>query len=503
MRTGSAEGTAEIVDGAVGDRDAPGAPPRGQGLRRRRKLLYLVVAGTVLLSGAGLAAAAVVKSPAQVASEAEAPAPDVLTVAVERRTLTSTVVVRGQVTAGQSVDVAPVAGSSGDSGARTVVTKLPVKAGETLSAGQVLLEVSGRPVLALQGDLPVYRDLKPGMTGQDVKQLQQALAAQGFSSAGDASGTFGAATGRAVRAFYTAHGYDPLPAQQDGAEQISAAEDAVTAGERALADSRDALRRAQTAGAGQAAASAPPGGADDRGTVDAAKKQVERAGQDLARLREKLARVRAVNGPMVPSAEVVFLAGFPARVDSVTGRVGGAVSGKVLTVSAGTLVVRSSLSASDKGLVHPGQKVDVVSELTGLKATATVATVSDTPGTEAEQAGGAQQQGTGTQAGNGYQMLVQPDAPLDPKLVGQDVRLTVVAASSSGPVLVVPLSAVSATADGRTVVTVREGDRRRRVEVNPGAVGEGVVEIRPLTAGSVKEGDQVIVGVKDGAGPTQ
>ncbi|MFJ3790515.1 hypothetical protein [Kitasatospora sp. NPDC090091] len=100
----------------------------------------------------------------------------------------------------------------------------------------------------------------------------------------------------------------------------------------------------------------------------------------------------------------------------------------------------------------------------------------------------------------GYQLVVQPDAPLDPRLAGQDVRLTVRAASSAGPVLAVPLSAVSATADGRTVVTVYENGQRRRVEVAPGTVGGGSAEIRPLVEDAVRPGDQVIVGVRD-AGP--
>lgn len=63
--------------------------------------------------------------------------------------------------------------------------------------------------------------------------------------------------------------------------------------------------------------------------------------------------------------------------------------------------------------------------------------------------------------------------------------------------LVVPLSAVSATADGKTVVTVYENGRRRRVEVTPGTVGGGSAEVRPLTEGALRTGDQVIVGVKD------
>ena len=47
-------------------------------------------------------------------------------------------------------------------------------------AGDVLVEVTGRPVIALTGPLPAYRDLVVGDIGPDVAQLEQALAAIGF-----------------------------------------------------------------------------------------------------------------------------------------------------------------------------------------------------------------------------------------------------------------------------------------------------------------------------------
>ncbi|MFB7615382.1 peptidoglycan-binding protein [Kitasatospora sp. NPDC056181] len=565
-------GTVKTAGDGPGDGPEPWEDGSGRhGLRRRRRLLLVVVAAAVTLSGGGLAASLVIKSPAQAAAESKPPPADVLTAPVEKRVLTDSVVVRGLVSAGQSVDVAPAGGAAGGAGAKPVVTKLPLKAGDQAQAGQSVLEVAGRPVFALKGDLPVYRDLRPGATGQDVKQLRQALKELGFGSDDDPEGAYGAATKAAVQAFYAARGYDPLPASPDGDAQVSAAQDAVTGGERALSDAKDALKAAQrryddavaaqrarqsapaqpsataapggTAGAsagaaaGDAAGGAPgtagagstgagstgagsaTGGAGSAGenpadaartAVDTAQKQVTRAGEDLAKLRRKAADVRAATGPMVPAAELLFLSGFPARVDAVTGRIGGEVSGKVLTVSAGALVVRGSLSVSDKGLVHPGQQVEILSELAGTKAAGKVTAVADTPGDPQQSGtggtGGSGQQGGGTNQGGGtgqgggpagYQLVVEPDAPLDPKLAGQDVRLTVRAASSAGPVLVVPLSAVSATADGRTVVTVYGNGQRRRVEVTPGTVGGGSAEVRPLIEGSLGPGDQVIVGVKD------
>lgn len=106
----------------------------------------------------------------------------------------------------------------------------------------MLLEVSGRPVFALPGRLPVYRDLKPGATGDDVKQLQKALADLGHGTGSDKAGTFGAGTKTALAAFYKSIGYDPLPALADRGEALKAAEDAVTSAERSLEDARAAAK---------------------------------------------------------------------------------------------------------------------------------------------------------------------------------------------------------------------------------------------------------------------
>ncbi|MFE6053969.1 peptidoglycan-binding protein [Kitasatospora sp. NPDC056446] len=495
--------------GAGGDGEPPGEragrPPRG-----RRRALALVAAGAVAVTSGGLLASLWIKSPAQAAAEAKPPAPDLLTAQVDRRVVTSTVICRGTVTAGQSVDVAPVAGGAGT---RAVVTRLPLKAGDAVAAGQPIVEVSGRPVFALPGELPVYRDLKPGSKGQDVSQLQRALRTLGFGTRNDPDGTFGAGTSAAVTAFYQRQGYDPLPALADADAQVSAARDAVTAADQALTDAKDGLASAPSSGTGTGTGTAP-GGGGTAAPVDPAhqangQRQVDRAAENATRLRKKLTDLQALVGPLVPAAELVYLSGFPARVESVSGRVGGEVSGKVMTVSAGTLLLQGTLGAADHGLVHAGQKVDMLSELTGEQYTGVVASVAESPGGGAPQAGGAGASGTqagaggGTGAGTvaGYQVSVLPDRLLDPRSAGQSVRLTVVAASSAQPVLVVPVSAISATADGRTVVTVSASGQRRQVEVTPGTVGGGSVQVTPVAAGALSEGEQVIVGVKAVGGP--
>ncbi|MEU6867833.1 peptidoglycan-binding protein [Streptomyces sp. NPDC046876] len=495
-------------DGAPADTDGSGEPGEPGGVRsalgRRRRILVWVVAGAVALTGAGVVLAATIRSPAQVAADAAPPPASVLADRVERRVLTSSVVVRGTVAAEQSLTVSPGGGAAAASGAggKPVVTRVNKQPGASVRAGEVVVEVSGRPVFALAGALPVYRDLKPGATGKDVGQLQEGLKALGHPVGKDPAGTYGAGTKAAVTALYSALGYTPRPADPGDAEKLQGAEDATDAAQRAVTTAKAALAKAKAGG-----------GAD----TSEAQAQLSFAQADLAKANGRLEAARAAAGPMVPADELVFVKGFPARVDAVKASVGDPVPDGLLTLSAGATVIRSSLPAHQKDLVKAGMKVEVLSEATGLSATGTVASVATAPTPAAAGPAAGSGSGSGTAAGagaqgggsgenpagggqepGGYALTVAPDQALDARLAGQGVRLTVTAASSGEPVLVVPLSAVSAGADGRTTVTVLgkdpgAADGRRRVEVRAGMSADGMVQVEPVGGGALGDGDRVLV----------
>ncbi|MFE2555129.1 peptidoglycan-binding protein [Streptomyces sp. NPDC059352] len=460
--------------------------PERQASRGRLWVGALVV-GAVVLTAAGAFAGTVIKSPAQIAADAAPPPADLLTAAVERRVLRETVVLRGTVVAGQTVPVAPVA--AGADGGAPVVTKTPGAVGAAVRAGQVILEISGRPLFVLPGRLPVYRDLKPGATGDDVAQLQTALAGLGFGRGGDEEGTFGAGTKEAVEGFYATAGYEPRPAVDDVGAGVDAASDAVTAAERAVDDARDAVAENK-----------------DEAQKKNLRKARDRAVEDLEKARTALDKAWAVAGPMVPAGEVVFVERFPARIASTAVRPGSPVSGTLMTLSSGRLLAQGYLQDHQKGMVRPGQKVRVVDEVTGVELTAEVETVASTPTAAAAKQGGGQGEGQGRSedgaapangpTGSGFLFTAMPDEEIPPALAGQDVRLTIEAASTDGEALVVPVTAVSAGADGTTVVTVVDGSGRHTpVEVRTGTLGDGYVEVVPLTAGSLTEGAEVITGI--------
>ncbi|MBM7057689.1 peptidoglycan-binding protein [Streptomyces sp. RHZ10] len=435
--------------------------------------MIAVVVGALVTGGAGFGLSTVVRSPAQAAAEAGAPERDVLTADVEHRVLRSSLVIRGEVAAERTFTVSAAVNAA--EGAEPLVTRAPLRAGDQVRAGNVLVEVSGRPVFALPGSLPAYRDLKPGSRGKDVTQLREALAGRGFSSVADPAGEFGAATQAALEAFYRSLGYDPRPVAEDGADRVEAATTAVTEAERALQDVQ---------------------AADSREA-----KAVVRAEEDLGRARGALADARLQAGAMIPASEVVFLDRFPARVESVAAQVGDRAPGEVMTISSGSLGVRGALTPSQRDAVAAGQKVRVLAEATGDEFDGTTGSVTDPDGSSQQSEGeGGTENGAGDPGDGAMAILnVTPDKKLDAALVGQEVRLTIEIKASRGKVLVVPFSAVSSAADGSTVVTVlTPNGERRQVRVRPGLEGDGSVQVTPLPQDALTPGDRVIVGKAPG-----
>jgi hypothetical protein len=81
-------------------------------IRRQRPFLALACVAA-LISAAGWAASAWIKSPAQRAAERGAPPASVLTTPVVKKVLQNTVITRGTGVAGQSVPVSPSAPAAG------------------------------------------------------------------------------------------------------------------------------------------------------------------------------------------------------------------------------------------------------------------------------------------------------------------------------------------------------------------------------------------------------
>ncbi|MEY9927707.1 peptidoglycan hydrolase-like protein with peptidoglycan-binding domain [Catenulispora sp. GP43] len=523
----------------------------------RRQRLFLVAAlVAALIAAGGLAASAYVKSPAEQAAETRAPTPSVLTAPVLSTVLQNTVIVRGMVVAGGEIAVTPRSGGSGTSSGVLVVSKVTTKAGDEIRAGHVLIEVSGRPIIALGGLVPAYRDLKPGMDGSDVAQLQDALSQLGFSAARDVRGHFGPDTKSAVAAFYQHIGY-PVPTTggpNDAGDRqaLQAAADAVTTAQRTVAADKLALQKAtdELADAVAAVASTPsrPGGpvsptspgrtpgapvpgpstaaAHGDSPVQAARDakataqiSYDYAVQDLDKATRAQSDLVASTGAMVPASEVVFVPSFPVRATKLTAGLGQAVSGSLLTLESGALVVDSVLQPGQNGLVKPGMSVQLDAEALGdQQAAGTVSSIgplnngaapSDANPQGAVASPDADPQGVAQGSGNagqtvsspgaqttpGYPLVMTPVTPLSAAWAGQDVRVTIAQAATAGAVLAVPLSAVSTGADGQASVTVVRADgTQQKMLVTAGGSADGDVQVTPVDPNGLRAGDNVVIG---------
>jgi peptidoglycan hydrolase-like protein with peptidoglycan-binding domain len=233
-RTGEGVGVAanEVVGIDVED-NAP--KQRSKGSKRRRRQAAAVVGLALLSAGAGVLVGTRLKSPSDAASQRAAPTASLITVPVEKRKLESTLTVAGEI---QYVEPTPVrlAGAVGGSGETQVVTRLPTIDADVAEGG-VLLEVSGRPVFAMRGELPMYRQLVPGATGPDVTQLETSLEKLGFSP-GTVDNIYDAGTEAALDAFYESHGYVSEGASETQRKDLAAAR-------KAVSDADEAVRRAK------------------------------------------------------------------------------------------------------------------------------------------------------------------------------------------------------------------------------------------------------------------
>jgi hypothetical protein len=497
------------------------------GVRRRRLAVLLAVA--VGAAGAGLWAGRSIESPSEAARRAAAPPASPITVPVERKVIATSIVVRGDVQYSEEYVVTPDPDVGDGAATGLVVTGRLPRNGSTLKEGAVALEVSGRPIIALQGRLPMYRALRPGSKGADVKQLQQALRRLGHLSA-TASGTYDAATVAAVGRLYDAAGYDPVgPAAQDR-QELEAAEQRLTEAHAQTVSARSALSAAK-GGPPRSAVLAAQGAVDSavraRDLARAEREAARGSGADaltLARLNGALAdaenalavaraqfteltarhdttslsgavtaavkaerdarrardQLGATAGGRVPRGEIVFVPTLPRRVQKVEAKLGQAAGGGALSLTATTARIDTSVSEAERETLTTGDEVRIDDTASNLKFTGSVAAIAGDSGTEGALPGT-------------YYVRIDPHG-VDPKRIeGLNLRVTIPIESTDGEVLAVPVAALVTDAGGTTDVRVRRGDVYSDVPVTAGLSADGFAEVTPA-GGDLAEGDLVVVG---------
>jgi multidrug efflux pump subunit AcrA (membrane-fusion protein) len=481
-------------------------------MRSRRQ----VVAGVAGLAGAamavGFAAASQIVSPSEAAARARPPAEAPVTVPVERKALVSQVVTRGDTAFDGAVDVRI---ETGGLETPAVVTARVPDVGTTVGEADVLLEVAGRPVIALTGGLPTYRTLRPGSTGPDVMQLEEALSRLGLHP-GTVDGRYDAATGTAVAALFRRAGYEAPKPPESASEALQSAQSALQAANSAVADAEAVLATAQAGAtpsellAAQAEVNAAQRTLDearvagDAGQIAAATDQLAiaqarqrevqaprnttaaqgalaAAQQQRSEAQAALTEAQAGVGVPLPASEVVFLPSLPRRVDEVTVERGDVLDGPALKVSGADLLVTARVSAADRQLLSEGMKAVIEHAGTRVDGTITALERDESPESSSSTSGG-------------FDVTIRPDSPTPQQielLRRANVKVTIPVQSTDGEVLAVPLAALSAGPGGQSrVEVVRSGGGRELLPVEVGLSAGGYAEIR----GAVSEGDLVVVG---------
>lgn len=482
-------------------------------VRTRRRTLLLVVGIAVGALVVGLIAGTQIRSAADAAGRIPPPEASLITVPVELRTLETRVVTRGDASFAGAVQVEPEVG--GD--APAVVTGQVPEVGAELDEGDVLIEITGRPVIILAGELPMYRSLAPGMSGPDVEQLEQTLRRLGLDP-GTVDTRYTAATGQAVARLFQRAGYpapepDPdVAAQLDAArDAVADAEDAVTQAERALRDAsagpseservaaQNEVDRARRALDDARREGDPAAIADAEDALEVAEAQqrellrepdtsleqaaLEEARDNLDTARRELSEAQGRAGTPLPAAEVVYVETLPRRVDEVLVERGDIVDGPVMSISGADLNVTIRVDAADHRLLSEGMTA-LIDLPGGGQVEGTITTIRSAQGEEA----------------SGFEAVITPEELSDEQvreLREANVRVTIPINSTEGDVLAVPLAALTAGPGGEARVEVQREGGTELVEVEVGLSAEGYAEVTPV-GGTLAEGDLVVVGRSDG-----
>jgi hypothetical protein len=169
------------------------------------------------------------------------------------------------------------------------------------------------------------------------------------------------------------------------------------------------------------------------------------------------------------------------RVRRVTGRLGGSASGPILTATSDRHVVTIPLDVSDQSEVKAGDKVTV-----------TLPDGTTTPGM-VFSVGQVASSGSGPGATTTVPVQVRlADSKAAEGLDQAPVTVNITTASSPGPVLAVPVTALVAQSRGGYVVEdVGPGDTRHWVPVTPGIFDDanGLVQV----SGALRPGQRVVV----------
>lgn len=177
-------------------------PVRLRSIARPGVVLASLVVAALIAAGA-FAAGVSLRQPEPTVAAGEPPLAS--SAQVERRSVFEGVRVVGQVVSPREAGLSVRLSAGGAGVDRLVVTRSVARPGDRIRPGDLVAEVSGRPVMAVPRRMPLYRDLTFGSSGADVRALQRMLSGLGYTV--DAEDRLGNLTMDAVARWYADAGY--------------------------------------------------------------------------------------------------------------------------------------------------------------------------------------------------------------------------------------------------------------------------------------------------------
>jgi Putative peptidoglycan binding domain len=417
---------------------------------------------------------------------AEAQAPEVPTVPLERRDLSSSESLDG--TLGYAGEAAVISRLSG------TFTWVPAE-GDVINRGRRLFEVDGEPVILMYGDVPAYRDLSEGVSaGPDVEELESNLAALGFAP-GTVDDEFTSSTASAV-----ADWQDSLDLEATGAVELGRV--VFMAGPRRVTSLSVSLGSSGGSSGGDAGDGGDSGNlsvdaSNDHGSTPAyrlASYVTAATGGDAAEKPNKPKKPQGSKKPSGQSQQGDSGGDQAAPNSGGSGDTGDGGSGndadsgneagsgsddssapstEVMTTSSTRRIVTVDLDPSDGDLVKRGTPARV--ELPDGKEVkgrvASIGTVAQDEGSESGAAGG-----DGSTDPTIEVTIALPErsrvTALDQAPVTVDLTDEV-----RRDVFVVPVESLLGTAGGGYAIEVVDSGGRRQVPVEPGLFADGSVEV--------------------------
>jgi peptidoglycan hydrolase-like protein with peptidoglycan-binding domain len=174
------------------------AATRPKASRRRRRTRIVATTAVLVVAGAGAVSWATGLFDGDGGNPTATAASRLSTAKVERGDLVETQDVDGTLGYGDPWGLS--------SAAQGTVTWLPAEGGR-ITRGETLYEVDKKPVTLMYGTIPLYRALGPGDEGDDVKELEQNLAALGYTGF-DVDDEYTSGTAAAVEDWQADRGLD-------------------------------------------------------------------------------------------------------------------------------------------------------------------------------------------------------------------------------------------------------------------------------------------------------